>query len=48
MLSTKKKDESEDEKNTLDITGFFTKRDAKEEKSVEKNNASEKPEKSKA
>ena len=31
MLSTKKKDESEDEKNTLDVTGFFTKRDAKEE-----------------
>lgn len=48
MLSTKKKDESEDEKNTLDITGFFTKCDATEEKSLEKNDASEKSEQSKA
>lgn len=25
MLSTKKKDDSEEEKNTLDVTEFFTK-----------------------
>lgn len=31
MLSTNKKDDSEDEKKTLDATGFFTKRDAIEE-----------------
>ncbi len=42
MLSTKKKDESEDEKNTLDITGFFTKRDANEEQLPKKTTNSEK------